>query len=75
MAYSGIDATAFRRFFELPGDEWKWHFDVPDFDVRFIALDLNHIALSVTDVSRSQLEAIKLAQLMPSPSGKRSKAK
>lgn len=39
-----IDATAFRRFFELPGDEWKWHFDAPGFDVRFAALDLNHIS-------------------------------
>ncbi len=39
-----IDATAFRRFFELPDDEWKWHFDIPAFDVRFVALDLNHIS-------------------------------
>jgi len=39
-----IDATAFRRFFALPDDEWKWHFDVPDFDIRFIALDFNHIS-------------------------------
>lgn len=39
-----IDATAFRRFFELPNDEWKWHFDIPDFDLRFVALDLNHIS-------------------------------
>lgn len=39
-----VNATAFRRFFELPDDEWKWHFDVPGFDVRFIALDLNHIS-------------------------------
>lgn len=39
-----IDATAFRRFFELPNDEWKWHFDIPGFDVRFAALDLNHIS-------------------------------
>jgi hypothetical protein len=38
-----IDAAAFCKFFDLPGDEWKWHFDVPDFRVRFIALDLNHI--------------------------------
>jgi hypothetical protein len=38
-----VDATAFRNFFALPGDQWKWHFDVPDFDVRFVALDLNHI--------------------------------
>ena len=37
-----IDATAFRRFFELPGDEWKWHFDVPEFGLRLIALDFNH---------------------------------
>lgn len=39
-----IEATAFRRFFELPGDEWKWHFDVPEFGVRFVALDFNHIS-------------------------------
>jgi len=39
-----IDATAFRKFFELPGDEWKWHFDIADFGVRFVALDLNHIS-------------------------------
>lgn len=39
-----IEATAFRNFFELPGDEWKWHFDVADFGLRFVALDLNHIS-------------------------------
>jgi len=39
-----VDSTAFRRFFELPDDEWKWRFDVPGFDVRFVALDLNHIS-------------------------------
>lgn len=39
-----IEATAFRKFFELPGDEWKWHFDVPEFGVRFVALDFNHIS-------------------------------
>ena len=38
-----IDAMAFCKFFELPSDKWKWHFDVPDFGVRFVALDLNHI--------------------------------
>jgi hypothetical protein len=37
------EATAFREFFALPGDEWKWHFDLPDFGVRFIALDLSHV--------------------------------
>lgn len=39
-----IEATAFRQFFELPGDEWKWHFDIPGFDIRFAALDLHHIS-------------------------------
>ncbi|MFH1303269.1 MAG: FN3 domain-containing metallophosphoesterase family protein [Planctomycetota bacterium] len=39
-----VEATAFRRFFELPDDEWKWHFDIPEFDVRFIGLDFNHIS-------------------------------
>ncbi len=39
-----IEATAFRRFFALPGDEWKWRFAVPAFDVRFVALDLHHIS-------------------------------
>ncbi|MCX7045220.1 MAG: metallophosphoesterase [Candidatus Sumerlaeota bacterium] len=39
-----VDATAFRMFFDLPDDEWKWHFDVPAFGVRFIALDFNHIS-------------------------------
>jgi hypothetical protein len=38
-----VEAAAFRTFFELPGDEWKWHFDIPEFDLRLIALDLNHI--------------------------------
>ena len=37
-----VDAVAFRRFYELPTDEWKWHFDLPQFDLRLIALDLNH---------------------------------
>ena len=39
-----VDATAFRKFFELPNEEWKWRFDVPDFDLRFVALDFNHIS-------------------------------
>lgn len=38
-----VEAAVYRDFFALPGDEWKWHFDVPAFDVRFIATDLNHI--------------------------------
>jgi hypothetical protein len=39
-----IDATAFRTFFKLPDPGWMWCFDVPAFDVRFIALDLHHIS-------------------------------
>lgn len=37
-----VEATAFRRVFALPDEEWKWHFDLPDFDLRLIALDFNH---------------------------------
>jgi hypothetical protein len=29
-------------FYPLPNDGWKWRFDVPGFDLRFIALDLEH---------------------------------
>jgi hypothetical protein len=43
QAVYDVEAAAYREFFALPGDEWKWHFDLPDFDMRFIALDLNHI--------------------------------
>jgi hypothetical protein len=43
QAVYDVEAAAYREFFALPGDEWKWHFDLPDFDLRFIALDLNHI--------------------------------
>lgn len=38
-----VNATVYREFFALPGDEWKWHFDIADFDVRFIALDIEHM--------------------------------
>lgn len=38
-----VEATAFRKFFPLPDDGWKWRFDIPDFGVCFIALDLHHI--------------------------------
>jgi hypothetical protein len=38
-----VEATAYRKYFELPGDEWKWHFDLPAFGLRLAALDLNHI--------------------------------
>jgi hypothetical protein len=38
-----VEAAAYREFFALPGDEWKWHFDIADFDLRLIALDIQHI--------------------------------
>ncbi|GJM27455.1 MAG: hypothetical protein DHS20C17_00900 [Cyclobacteriaceae bacterium] len=38
-----IEATAYRQFFALPNDGWKWYIDIPKFDVRFVALDFNHI--------------------------------
>lgn len=39
-----VDATAFCRFFALPDEEWKWKFDIPDFNIRFVGLDFNHIS-------------------------------
>jgi hypothetical protein len=39
-----VEAKAFRDFFALPGEEWRWHFDLPDFGARFVALDLNHLS-------------------------------
>jgi hypothetical protein len=38
-----VEARAFRDFFALPGDEWRWTFDLPDFGARLVALDLNHV--------------------------------
>jgi hypothetical protein len=38
-----VEATAFRSFFALPGNEWHWQFDIPRFGVRFIALDMSHL--------------------------------
>ena len=38
-----VEATAFREFFALPGEEWKWRFEVPSFGIALVALDLNHI--------------------------------
>lgn len=38
-----IDATAFCRFFPLPNEGWKWRFDVPEFSLCFLTLDLNHL--------------------------------
>ncbi|MDA8746036.1 metallophosphoesterase [Rubripirellula amarantea] len=43
-----VDAKAFRRFFELPDQEWKWQFAFPDFGLRLVGLDLSHILDSGT---------------------------
>ena len=37
-----VEATAYHEFFPLPDDGWKWRFEIPGFDVRFLALDLSH---------------------------------
>lgn len=37
-----IEASAYRKFFALPGKEWIWSFDIPDFDLRLISLDMSH---------------------------------
>lgn len=42
QAVFDIEATAFCKFFPLPDKQWNWHFDLPEFQVRFIALDLSH---------------------------------
>ncbi len=42
MVYDTL-STAFTSFFELPGDEWKWSFEIPDYNIQFIGVDLNHI--------------------------------
>lgn len=35
-------AAAYRHFFALPGREWLWYFDIPEFGVRFITVDDAH---------------------------------
>ncbi len=39
-----IDAAAYRKIFPLPGSGWKWHFERPEFGLRLIGLDLNHVS-------------------------------
>ncbi|MHC1766773.1 MAG: metallophosphoesterase [Verrucomicrobiia bacterium] len=39
-----IEATAFKAFFPLPDGGWKWHYDVPEFGLRLVALDLHHLS-------------------------------
>lgn len=37
-----IEATGYRKFFALPGKEWLWAFDIPEFDLRIISVDMSH---------------------------------
>lgn len=37
-----IAATGYRKFFALPGKEWIWAWDIPDFDLRLISVDMSH---------------------------------
>lgn len=37
-----IAATGYRKFFALPDKEWIWAWDIPDFDLRFISVDMSH---------------------------------
>lgn len=39
-----VEARDFLSFFPLPGDGWKWRFEFPAFDVRFVALDMSHLS-------------------------------
>lgn len=38
-----VSAAAYRAFFPLPDEGWKWRFDIPSFGARFLALDANHV--------------------------------
>ena len=38
-----VDATAYLKIFSLPGDGWKWRLEMPEFGLRLIGLDLNHV--------------------------------
>lgn len=42
MVYDTL-STAYINFFELPEDEWKWRFEIPNYNIQFFAVDLNHI--------------------------------
>jgi hypothetical protein len=37
-----IEVTGHRKFFALPGKEWIWAWDIPDFDLRLISVDMSH---------------------------------
>ena len=37
-----VQGRAFCEFFPLPDNRWTWHWNVPNSNVQFIGLDLNH---------------------------------
>ncbi len=39
-----LDAAAFRSFFPLPDDGWKWTFTIPEVRLRLVALDMSHLS-------------------------------
>lgn len=39
-----VEARDFLGFFPLPSPGWTWWFDVPPFEVRFVAVDLSHLS-------------------------------
>lgn len=49
-----LEATAFRKFFRLPGEGWIWYFDVPSFDLQLAALDMHHLSDMGTTWQSSQ---------------------
>ena len=42
LASYDTTAAIYRNFFALPGKEWVWKFNIPEHNVSFVALDLNH---------------------------------
>lgn len=38
-----VGAAAYRSFFPLPGEGWKWRLDLPSHGVGFLALDASHV--------------------------------
>jgi hypothetical protein len=44
VAVYDVSAKGFRRFFVLPGEEWRWHLDLPRHGLRLVAVDLNHVS-------------------------------
>ena len=39
-----VEAAAYLRVFSLPDEGWKWAFTIPQADVTFLALDMQHVS-------------------------------